>query len=56
MTREEIARNLDSLSHQLYLLGRNCTEHLDDPHLVILGEFLKNTTYTMDSIHEQIEN
>lgn len=55
MTREEITKKLDDLSQEVYALGRECTKHIEQPMLVLLGELLKNTSFTMDSFREQIE-
>jgi hypothetical protein len=60
MTIEELSQKIDDLSQKVYELGRSCTdEHFqqDGKHRAILclaGEFLKNTSFTMDSIFEEL--
>ena len=55
MTREEITKKLDDLSRELFSLGRDCNEHFAEPVLWITGEFLRNTSYTMDTLHSRLE-
>lgn len=55
MTREEIRQELDNLSHEIYRLGKVCTDKMGDTTLLIAGEFLKNTTFTLDTIIAQLE-
>ncbi len=62
MTREEITKKLDDLSQEVYALGRECTiARYEDNNVLasslfyILGEFLKHTSFTMDSFQGQIE-
>lgn len=61
MSREEIAKKLNDLSSEMYALGRICTEqHFEENETFIremfyvAGEFLKNTSFTMDSFADQI--
>lgn len=56
MTREELTTKLDDLSQEVYALGRECTKHIEQPMLVLLGEMLKNTSFTMDTFFEQLES
>lgn len=56
MTREELTTKLDDLSREVYALGRECTKHIEQPMLVLLGEMLKNTSFTMDTFFEQLES
>ena len=56
MTREEITKKLDDLSQEVYALGRECNGHFDQPLLVVFGEMLKKTSFTMDTFFEQLES
>lgn len=60
MTREEITKKFGELSNEIHALGRCCTEqHFEeeDNHiremLYVAGEFLKNTSFTMDTFADQ---
>lgn len=62
MTRKEITQKLARLSAEAYSLGCACTDaYYKDTNvaasvlLYTLGEFLKNTTFTMDSFQGQLE-
>jgi hypothetical protein len=55
MTREEIAKKLEDLSHELFTLGTYCTELRHDPVMLIAAEFVKNTSYTLDILQSKIE-
>lgn len=55
MTREEITKKLDDLSQEVYALGRACNDYFTDSTLWITGEFLKNTSFTMDTLHSRLE-
>ena len=55
MTCEEIRQEMDNLSHELYVLGTHCTDKMGDPILMLAGEFIKNTTFTLDSFITQLE-
>jgi len=46
---------MDNLSHELYVLGTHCTDKMGDPILMLAGEFIKNTTFTLDSFITQLE-
>ena len=56
MTIEEITREIDDLSQTVYHLGRRCTDEQFDQDacgrvritLRLIGEFLKNTSFSMD--------
>lgn len=56
MTREEITKKLYDLSQEVYALGRACNDYFTEPTLWITGEFLKNTSFTMDTFFEQLES
>ena len=62
MTRKEITQKLEELSQEIYSLGRTCTDaYYKDTNvaasvlLYTLGEFLKHTSFTMDSFQGQLE-
>lgn len=55
MAREEIRQELDCLSHEIYRVGKICTDKMGDATLAVAGEFLKNTSFTIDSIITQLE-
>lgn len=62
MTREEITRKIEAISQEVYNLGRECTEAYREDNNVTaaslfyaLGEFLKHTSFTIDSFQGQIE-
>lgn len=62
MTREEIAQKIDSLSGEMFTLGRACTsQHFKEDEdktrsiLLIAAELLKNTSFALDSIYNEIK-
>jgi hypothetical protein len=60
MTNNEIAQKIDKLAQELFDLGRTCTsQHFNEggklrSALCIAGEFMKNTSFTLDTIHDEI--
>ena len=60
MTREEIIKKLNNLSQELFDFGRTCTDqHFNEvgklrSAFLIAGEFLKNTSFTLDTIYDEI--
>ena len=62
MLREELTKKIETLSQEVYTLGRECSEAYRQDNNVTaaslfyaLGEFLKHTSFTMDSFQGQIE-
>lgn len=60
MTIEELTLKIDELSQEVYALGRICTEeHFNKDGkrravLRLVGEFLKNTSFTMDEFSDEL--